>query len=128
EGAEQVAADGTESASGVLDAVDHLVAKSLLIAETHDGAETRYRLLETIKQYANEKLIESGLADAARRRHFRYFAGLAETGAAALAGPRALEWLDRLEAEHDNLRAALDWSGNTDPADCARLSAALSYF
>ena len=60
EGAERVAADGPESAHGVLDAIDHLVAKSLLIAEARDGAETRYRLLETIKQYASEKLIESG--------------------------------------------------------------------
>jgi predicted ATPase len=128
EGAERVAADGPERANGVLDAIDHLVAKSLLIAEAQDGAETRYRLLETIKQYASEKLIESGLTDGVRRRHFAYFARLAETGAKALAGPTALEWLDRLEAEHDNLRAALDWSGNADPAAYTQLSAALCYF
>jgi len=128
EGAERVAADAAESAHGVLDAIDHLVGKSLLIAEARDGADTRYRLLETIKQYASEKLIESGLGDATRRRHFAYFARLAGTAAKALAGPTALEWLDRLEAEHDNLRAALDWSGNVDPAGYAQLSAALCYF
>lgn len=128
EGAESVAADGPDSASGVLDAIDHLVAKSLLIAETQDGSGTRYRLLETIRQYASEKLAESGRAEVVRRRHFECFANLASEGAMALAGPTALEWLDRLEAEHDNLRAALDWSGNADPADYARLSGALRYF
>ena len=128
EGAESVAADGPDSASGVLDAIDHLVAKSLLIAETQDGSGTRYRLLETIRQYASEKLAEGGRAEAVRRRHFECFANLASAGAMALAGPTALEWLDRLEAEHDNLRAALDWSGNADPANYARLSGALRYF
>ena len=128
EGAEQVAADGPQSASSVLDAIDHLVGKSLLIAETQDGSGTRYRLLETIRQYASEKLAEGGRAEEVRRRHFECFAKLASAGASALAGPTALEWLDRLEAEHDNLRAALDWSGNAYPADYARLCGALSYF
>ena len=128
EGAEQVAADGPQSAGRVLDAIDHLVGKSLLIAETQDGSGTRYRLLETIRQYASEKLAEGGRAEDVRRRHFECFANLASAGASALAGPTALEWLDRLEAEHDNLRSALDWSGNADPADYARLCGALSYF
>jgi predicted ATPase/DNA-binding winged helix-turn-helix (wHTH) protein len=102
--------EGADSVCGthVLDAVEMLVAKSLLIAETQDGAETRYRLLEIIKQYAGEKLGESGRDAAAQARHFNYFAGLAEAGANAFAGPTALEWLDRLEAEQDNLRTALD--------------------
>src|SRR5258705_12653977 len=109
----------------VLDTIEHIVAKSLLIAEQQHETETRYRLLETIRQYASEKLVECGQADATRRRHFAYFQDLAETAASALQGPLALEWLDRLEAEHDNLRAALDWAGDAQPCDYARLAGAL---
>jgi len=126
--AEQVCAGDAIGATRVLDALEPLIAKSLVIAEMHDGTQTRYRLLETIRQYASEKLIESGRADATRRRHFDYFLHLGEIGADALRGPLALEWLDRLEAEHDNLRAALDWSADADPANYARLAGAMRYF
>jgi predicted ATPase/DNA-binding winged helix-turn-helix (wHTH) protein len=126
--AERVCADAATERSGVLDAVEHLVAKSLVIAEMRDGTGTRYRLLESIRQYADEKLIEGGRADAMRRRHFAHFLQLAESGARALKGPLGLEWLDRLEAEHDNLRAALDWSGNAEPSRYAQLAGVLRYF
>ena len=114
-------------AGPVLDAVEMLVAKSLLIAETQEGVATRYRLLEIIKQYANEKLAESRLAAAARARHYTYFAGLAESGSRALPGPAALEWLDRLDAEQDNLRTALDRCGD-DARRYARLAGAMRTF
>ncbi len=126
--AERVCAADALSYTTVLDAVEHLVAKSLLIAEQLHETETRYRLLETIRHYASEKLAESGQADAARRSHFAYFQDLAGSAASALQGPLALEWLDRLEAEHDNLRAALDWSGDAEPTDYARLAGALRRF
>ncbi|HEU5297150.1 MAG TPA: winged helix-turn-helix domain-containing protein [Burkholderiaceae bacterium] len=126
EAAEQVCAGDAGDGTSVLDAIAHLAAKSLLIAETHDGAQTRYRLLETIRQYAGEKLIERGRADAVRRRHFDCFRSLAETGAGALKGPLALEWLDRLDAEQDNIRAALD--GAAGGEDYARLAGAMRYF
>ena len=126
--AEKVCTADALRETNVLDAIEHLVAKSLLIAEQQQETDTRYRLLETIRQYAGEKLVESGQADSARRRHFAYFLDLAETAAAALRGPLTLEWLDRLEAEHDNLRAALDWSGDTAAADYARLAGALWEF
>jgi len=126
--AERVCAADASSDATVLDAVEHLVAKSLLLAEQQHETETRYRLLETIRQYAGEKLAESGQADSARRRHFAFFLNLAETAADALQGPLALEWLDRLEAEHDNLRAALDWSNDAAPIDYARLAGALWKF
>ena len=126
--AERVCAADALSEITVLDAVEHLVAKSLLIAEQQQETETRYRLLETIRQYASEKLVECGQADAARRRHFVYFQNLAESAAKVLQGPLALEWLDRLDAEHDNLRAALDWSGDAEPADYARLAGTLRKF
>ena len=125
--AEQICAVDALRGTTVLDAIEHLVAKSLLIAEQQQ-TETRYRLLETIRQYTGEKLADSKLSDAARRRHFAYFLDLAETAADALRGPLALEWLDRLEAEHDNLRAALDWSNDAAPADYARLAGALWEF
>ena len=111
----------------VLDAVEHLVAKSLVIAEQVE-TETRYRLLETIRQYAGEKLVASGESDAVRRRHCAFFLELAQRASDALNGPFVLEWLDRVEAEHDNVRAALDWSADTAPDDYARLAAAMAGF
>jgi predicted ATPase len=128
EAAERVGADDAEARSGVLEALEALVAKSLVIAEMHDGIGTRYRLLETIRQYAGEKLAERGRAGAVRRRHFDHFLGFAEIGADAIKGPLALEWLDRLDAEHDNLRGALDWAADADPRGCARLAGALRRF
>jgi predicted ATPase/DNA-binding winged helix-turn-helix (wHTH) protein len=126
--AERVCADDASGQASVLDAIEHLVAKSLLLAETHGAGETRYRMLETIRQYASEKLLEKALHDVARRRHFDCFLELAQTGVAALTGPLALEWLDRLEAEHDNLRAALDGTAETDARDYARLAGTLRTF
>jgi len=126
--AERVCATDALREMTVLDAIEHLVAKSLVIAETQRETETRYRLLETIRQYAAEKLAESPGADAARQRHFAFFLDLARSAAKAINGPLALEWLDRLETEHDNLRAALDWSVDTSPADYARLAGALADF
>jgi len=72
--------------------------------------------------------VESGQADSARRRHFAFFLELAQRASESLDGPFALEWLDRLDAEHDNLRGALDWSSDAAPADCARLAGALLDF
>ena len=126
--AERVCAADALSEATVLDVIEHLVAKSLLIAEQQHETETRYRLLETIRQYASEKLVECGQADATRRRHFAYFRDLAERAANTLQGPLALEWLDRLEAEHDNLRAALDWSGDAEPTNYTRLAGSLRNF
>jgi non-specific serine/threonine protein kinase len=112
----------------LIDALEHLVAKSMVLVDRGTGSDTRYRLLETIRQYAGEKLMERGGIDAARRRHFDYFAALAQRGAEALYGPYALEWLDRLEAEQENLRAALDWSAAVAPQDHARLAGLLARF
>ena len=114
--------------TAVIDAIQRLVDKSLLVADHDHNAETRYRLLETIRQYAAEKLVDAGGADAARRRHFAYFLALAERAEPELRRPNVLEWLDRLEAEHDNLRAALDWAADTDPRGYAGLAGALHEF
>ena len=84
--AEAVCDEKTLRELSVLDAIERLVAKSLLVAE-HDGSSTRFRLLETIRQYAAEKLFDAQYADEARRRHFDYFVALAERAVeAAVSG------------------------------------------
>jgi predicted ATPase/DNA-binding CsgD family transcriptional regulator len=100
--------EGIEEA-GVLDLMGSLVDKSLVLTMEQDE-EARYRLLETVRQYASEKLEETGEADGVRRRHARYYLALAEEAERGSSGPDQARWLERLEAEHDNLRAALGWS------------------
>jgi non-specific serine/threonine protein kinase len=72
-------------------------------------AGERYHLHEVLRQYGRERLAESTNLDLTQRQHFEYFATLAETAHAGLFGAEQVSWLERLEAEHDNLRAALDW-------------------
>ena len=95
----------------VLNLLTRLVDKSLVVADDHDGA-SRYRLLETIRQYAREQLLQAGAAEAkaVRGRHVAFFLALVEQAAPALRGGEQVVWLARLEAEHDNLRAALQWT------------------
>jgi tetratricopeptide (TPR) repeat protein len=100
---------------GVLDLLTALVDKSLVQyeepGEGKSGRDTRrYRLLETVRQYARERLLESGEAEAVRDRHLAFYLPLAEDAACHLRGPGQLAALERLDTEHDNLRAALDWS------------------
>src|SRR5258706_3465793 len=91
--AEAVCAGDVSKETTVLDVVERLVSKSLLLAEQRQETETGYHLLETVRQYAGEKLVESGQADSARRLHFAYFLELAQSASVALHGPLALEWL-----------------------------------
>ena len=101
--------DGVE-AGAVLDLMNQLVNKSLVISERKQVRETRYHILETIRQYASERLLEAGEAEQLRNRHLNFFLRWAERVEPEVRGPQQLEWLDQLEAEHDNLRAALEWS------------------
>jgi tetratricopeptide (TPR) repeat protein len=128
EAAESVCASDAADEMSVLDAIERLVTKSLLLVEQQLQTETRYRLLETIRQYAGEKLAESGRADEARQRHCAFFLGIALQASDAMNGAFALEWLDRFEADHDNLRAALDWSAEAAPSDYASLAGAMAIF
>jgi predicted ATPase/DNA-binding CsgD family transcriptional regulator/DNA-binding XRE family transcriptional regulator len=96
----------------MLDLLSQLVDKSLVVVETH-GDEARYRLLEPLRQFALERLAESREMDAIRWRHAHFFLHLAEEASPKLYGAEQLIWLDRLELEQDNLRAALDWSLST---------------
>ena len=91
----------------ILDLLTALVDKSLVITEQHDGT-TRYRLLETVRQYAGEKLQESGEVDVVGVKHQRFYLALAEEAEPKLQGPEQAAWFDRLEIEQDNLRAAME--------------------
>jgi predicted ATPase/class 3 adenylate cyclase len=94
----------------VLDVLSRLVDKSLVVADTR-SAQARYRQLETIREYARDRLIESGEAKDALRRHRDWFlAMVARAEPEFFRGAESGEWLERLDREHDNLRAALQWS------------------
>ncbi|MBF6321556.1 winged helix-turn-helix domain-containing protein [Nocardia cyriacigeorgica] len=122
EAAEQVCADGsTVEQWQVLELLTSLTEKSLLVP-TDDGL--RFRMLETIKQYAADRLAESGDAEAARRAHLTYFTGLAATAEPHLRRAEQLEWLAVLEAEHDNIAAAMRGALASEDAPAAMALAA----
>jgi predicted ATPase/class 3 adenylate cyclase len=128
EGAESVCSDESVQRDNVLNLLEQLINKSLVIAEEEQG-ESRYRVLETIRQYANEKLVESGASDGLRDRHLEFFLNLAETAEPYLIRSEQVEWLKRLDAEIENLRAALSWAMDKPSALYAlRLAGALARF
>jgi len=127
--AEEVAGAGSDSAVGVCDRLAALVDKSLLQAD--DAGPVRYRLLDTVRDYAAAKLLARSptAANALRGAHRDHYLALAETAAPHLIGHGQIEWLDRLELEFDNLRAAISYSSqDPDPAGGLRLGRALCYF
>jgi non-specific serine/threonine protein kinase len=107
-GAPQYPIPNTQHLSDVLDLLTSLVDKSLVLYEERAG-KGRFRLLETVRQYARERLLELDETAATRKRHCSYFVEFAERAEPNLTGTKQAEWLERLEEEHDNLRAALDW-------------------
>lgn len=131
EAAEAVGAADGASHPGILASLAYLVDQSLVQVIAGDG-EVRYRLLETIRQYAREKLARSGEEAQIRERHAAFYLSMAELAAPHLTGPEQSLWLARLEGEHDNLRAALQWSIHGSPdsgrATGARLASALLRF
>ncbi len=115
-------------ADDVLDLLARLVDKSLVVAESASG-DIRYRMLETIRQYSRERLQESGEGDAVLRRHLEWHVGLAERVEPQLHGPDQVPWLDRLELNYDDFRAALEWArAQRDVEAGARLAGALHRF
>ena len=92
----------------VLELLSELVNKSLIVVGWQIESETRYTMLQTIREFAHRKLREAGNLKEMRAQHFDYFFSLAQE--ARLFGKEKGRWMDRLEAEHDNLRAALAWS------------------
>jgi predicted ATPase/class 3 adenylate cyclase len=109
------AAETICSEMDVLNLLTQLVNKSLVAVED-DNSGPRYRLMETVRQYARDKLLESGEAEEARDIHFKYFYSLAKTAEPHLDCPEAVEWIRKLSAEHDNIRAALEWGLNKNVA------------
>jgi non-specific serine/threonine protein kinase len=110
----------------VLDLLTQLVAKSVVVVEpSPDGVSVRYRLLETLRQYAYERLSACGQPDACRRRHADYFIQLVERAAPELWGSSEESWLARLDAEQGNLHAALNWCLDNDSERGYRLGSGL---
>src|SRR5690349_4915515 len=120
--------DGPADPADPLELVSELMDVSLIaVTEGADG-EPRVGLLETVREFALERLAEAGEADSAQRRHAEHYAALAEQACQQLYGPAQVVTLDRLEAEHDNLRAALTWSlepQTTDVVDPERIGIGL---
>jgi non-specific serine/threonine protein kinase len=134
EAVEAVCADPMErggvSLSEMLGLLSGLVDKSLvMVIDWRQGEEARYRLLEPTWQYANEKLLQSGESERLRSRHLEFFLNLAEEAEPHFSQTEQVVWFDRLVLEHDNLRAAIDWSlQRTEPTAALRLTGALWYF
>jgi predicted ATPase/class 3 adenylate cyclase len=141
--------EAAESVLGLeaLDLLTQLVDKSLVVADeasasVETGAsdktgtpvppawdgETRYHLLETIRQYGRDKLLESGQAPAVRDLHLQTYLQLAVQAEPQLEGPHMKSWLDRLAPEQDNFRAALEWGLDRDPRAALQIAASLRLF
>lgn len=111
----------------VLEVLAQLVNKSLVVAHEQDG-KARYHLLETIRQYARDKLMEMGEAAAAGDRHLVYYLELAEAGEPHSRGPNQVRQLDQYAVEHDNFRAALQWGAKRHADAALRLAGILAEF
>jgi predicted ATPase/DNA-binding SARP family transcriptional activator len=127
EAAERVCAGDAVEQERVLELVTSLTEKSLLLTEGN-GAP-RYRMIDTIKEYAAQRLAEAGEADPARNAHLTYFTEFTETAEPHLRRAEQLEWLARLEADHDNIGAAMRGALAASEAQAAmRLAAAVGYY
>ena len=128
EAAEAVCAGDGLDRLEILDLVAGLADKSLLVPSERRGS-ARYRLLETVRQYALTRLDEAGERRDAALRHFSFYAALAEVGN-IFTQERfdQLTWLDAMDDEHDNVRAALGWSAGEDPGAALRLVQAVCFF
>jgi predicted ATPase/DNA-binding CsgD family transcriptional regulator len=128
EAAEHVCAGDGLDEFAVMDLLSQLVDRSLAQME-ETGEDARYRLLETVRDYARYKLADSEDAAAMRDRHLAFFVEFVERAEQGLETSAMAEWVDRLERDHDNVRSAIDWSVESQQTDSAlRLCAALFVF
>jgi predicted ATPase/DNA-binding CsgD family transcriptional regulator/Tfp pilus assembly protein PilF len=102
------------AAAGALDALGGLVEHNLVLQWEDAAGEARYGMLEILREFGLEQLLASGQSEAVHRRHLVYYRGLAEQAEPGLRGQGQVAWLNRLELEHDNLRAALQYAWDTD--------------
>jgi predicted ATPase len=115
--------------SYIVDAIESLVAKSLLSTQTRGEEGARFSMLKTLREYGLEKLDHTGEGTEVRDRHAAFFVALAEEGSPRLRGPEQAEWLDIFTVEHDNARTALRWAAaQGDHVLELRLLAALAPF
>ncbi len=143
EAAERICAGGSIEEWEILDLLTQLVSKSLVVYEEpqahwgpigersddHGTGEARYRLLEIVRQYSRDRLEQAGEEEELRERQRDFFLTLVERAEPELWGPAQRKWLDRLEAEHDNVRAALGWSvENGEAATALRLAGAMNRY
>jgi tetratricopeptide (TPR) repeat protein len=126
--AEQVCALSVIESENVLELLSGLVTRSLVLLE-RSGREGRYRLLETIREYAFEKLVAAGEESVLRERHLAWCVGFAERAEPELRGREQQHWLGQLQAELDNFRAAFSWALFTkNPVQALRLASTLLEF
>jgi predicted ATPase/transcriptional regulator with XRE-family HTH domain/Tfp pilus assembly protein PilF len=108
----------------LLDDLEVLVGSSLLRAESADGDEPRFRMLDMLREYAYERLAADSSAEELQHRHAEYYRRRAEQAAPELVGAAQVAWLDRLQLDHDNLRAALHWAYTSGKGEIAVATAA----
>ncbi|MEX1208020.1 MAG: adenylate/guanylate cyclase domain-containing protein [Acidimicrobiia bacterium] len=109
EAVEDICTDDELDVLSVLELLPSLVDKSLVAVDS-EGEDSRYRLLETLRQFARDRLDESGAADAFRLRHARWFRDLSVEAGKNIRGPQEQEWWQRIDTELDNLRQAMTWA------------------
>lgn len=114
--------------SEIFDLLAALIEKSLVAYEEDEQGCGRYRMLETVRQYGRDRLVEAGDGEPARDRHLGFYLELGEQAEKRLRSAEQVEWLDLLETEHDNVRAAIAWSLGRDPEAALRLAGAVSWF
>lgn len=128
EAAESVCSDGAIDQTEILELLTGLVEKSLVVAEEGALGRARYRLLETLREFALEQLLGTDETEPQRRRHAEYCLRLADDAEARLRGAESDALVTRLNEEDDNLRAALTWAIEKDGALAMRLASSLTYF
>ena len=130
--AKEIATGDGVSKTQVIHLLGQLINKSLVNVRARSEepkSETRYEMLETIREYAREKLDEFGETEQVRQRYRDFFIGFAEQAEPKLKGAQQFEWLNRFEVEHDNLRAVLQWTHEVgDMEAISRLAALLFWF
>lgn len=114
--------------TAVLDLLTSLIDNNLLTVNEEQNDEVRLQMLEVVREFAGEYLETHGETDVIQENHAQYFLSIVEEAEPHLQGENSVEWLEKLETEHDNIRGALDWSLKNDTETAGRMAAALRYF